>query len=153
MLIQLVLATVLVITTIVMHLAGLAVLMALMRHHAQRLMTAVIPLNQTAILLGVAVGLFILHTVEIWLYAVVYLFLHAADGLENALYFSTSTYSTVGYGDSLISPRWRLFGAIEGINGVILLGWSTAFFVSVVQRLRALEHDWLTPHRERTAQP
>jgi hypothetical protein len=33
-------------------------------------------------------------------------------------------------------------GAIEGANGVILLGWSTAFFVSVVARIRALEHDW-----------
>jgi len=42
-----------------------------------------------------------------------------------------------------LSKSWRVLGAIEGANGVILLGWSTAFFVSIVSRIRALEHDWL----------
>ena len=57
-------------------------------------------------------------------------------------YFSTSTYSTVGYGDVVMSHRWRVLGAIEGVNGIILLGWSTAFFVSLVRRLGALEEGW-----------
>src|SRR5580704_6301027 len=37
---------------------------------------------------------------------------------------------------------WPVLGAIQGANGVILLGWSTAFFISVVAGIRAPEHDW-----------
>ncbi len=58
---------------------------------------------------------------------------------EGALYFSTSTYTTIGYGDVVLPRGWRVFGAIEGANGIILLGWSTAFFVSVVGRIRLME--------------
>jgi hypothetical protein len=126
---QLFIATMTVGATVLMHLSGLAGLIALMRVHKHWLMTSRPLWDQSAILLGVAFGLFALHTVEIWAYA--------------ALYFSTVTYSTIGYGDLTLPMHWRILGAVEGANGVILLGWSTAFFVSVVARLRALEHDWL----------
>jgi len=43
----------------------------------------------------------------------------------------------------VLDRHWRLFGAIEGANGLLLFGWSTAFLLSVIQRLRTLEHDWL----------
>ena len=65
------------------------------------------------------------------------------QNFETALYFSTTTFTAVGYGDVLISPRWRLVAAIEAANGVILLAWSTTFLLSVTSRLRVLEHDWL----------
>jgi len=41
----------------------------------------------------------------------------------------------------VLDRQWRLFGAIEGANGLLLFGWSTAFLFSVTGRLRALEHD------------
>ena len=102
-----------------------------------------VPRLVAGVLVGVALGVFVLHTVEIWLYAAIYLLLPTGLGFEEALYFSTVTYASVGYGDITLPQDWRVFGAIEGANGIILLGWSTAFFVSVVSRLRALEHDWL----------
>jgi hypothetical protein len=141
--IQLLFATGMVTVTVLIHLVGLGLLMGLLRHHARRLMTPLVRFNQAAIILGAAMGLFALHTLEIWLYAIVYLTLGAIRTFEEALYYSTATYTTLGYGDSAISRGWRIFGAIEGANGIILLGWSTAFFVAVVQRLRAFEHDWL----------
>lgn len=83
-----------------------------------------------------------LHSVEIWSYAALYHWVGAIRSFEDALYFSTATYATIGYGDLTLSKSWRVLGAIEGANGVILLGWSTAFFISIVARIRALEHDW-----------
>jgi voltage-gated potassium channel len=142
LIIQLAVASAMVAATIVMHLAGLGGLIALMRNHQTHFATRRARLDQVVILLGVAFGLFALHAVEIWTYAGLY---HALTGwprFEEALYFSTSTYATLGYGDVTLPRQWRVLGAIEGANGVILLGWSTAFFVSVVARLRALEHDW-----------
>jgi voltage-gated potassium channel len=140
---QLFIATMTVGATVLMHLSGLAGLIALMRVHKHWLMTSRPLWDQSAILLGVAFGLFALHTVEIWAYAALYLAIAATSTFEEALYFSTVTYSTIGYGDLTLPMHWRILGAVEGANGVILLGWSTAFFVSVVARLRALEHDWL----------
>ena len=77
-------------------------------------------------------GLFTLHGSEIWLYAFLYLGIGAVDGLREAVYFSTITYGAIGYSDAAMAERWRLVSAIEGINGIILLGWSTAFFITVL---------------------
>jgi hypothetical protein len=99
--------------------------------------------RQGFVIVVVMLGIFVIHTVEIWLYAVVFLALGALPDFEQALYFSTSTFSSVGYGDLVLSPNWRVFGAIEAPNGLILIAWSTAFLISLMNRLRALEHDWL----------
>ena len=81
-------------------------------------------------------SLFLLHGIEIWSYASLYMLIDAFGDFEKALYFSTISYAAIGYGDAQLQPEWRLLGAIEGINGVILLGWSTAFFVNLLMRLR-----------------
>jgi hypothetical protein len=39
---------------------------------------------------------------------------------------------------------WRILGAIEGAVGVIMLGWSTAFLVSLLAQMKLLTHDWLS---------
>jgi hypothetical protein len=84
----------------------------------------------------VILGLFALHGIEIWLYAFLYIAIGAIDGLREAIYFSTITYGAIGYDDAAMAESWRLVSAIEGINGIILIGWSTAFFVTLVARMR-----------------
>ncbi len=84
---------------------------------------------------AMVLALFALHGVEIWLYAFVYDLLGAVSDFSTALYFSTISYAAIGYTDTAIDPAWRLVGAIEGINGLLLLGWSTAFFVAFLTRL------------------
>lgn len=111
-----------------------------LRPHAGRLRAA-------ALILVVVFGIFALHTVEIWLYAALYRFLGEIQSFEEALYFSTTTFASLGYGDIVLSPRWRLLSAIEGANGVILFAWSTAFLLTVTSRLKLLEHDWLEAER------
>ena len=137
---RLVIASVMVGTTVIMHLIGLALLVALIRRHHRRVRLARARLHQLIIIFGAAFGLFALHTVEIWSYAALYVSLGALPTFDDALYFSTTTYSTLGFGDVVLPRAWRLVGAIEGANGIILLGWSTAFFVSVIDRIRLFEH-------------
>jgi hypothetical protein len=139
---QLIIATAMAALTVVIHLLGLSGLIAVTNRHSRRLRSERALAQQMLVLVGVSFGLFILHSVEIWSYATLYSTVGATRSFEDALYFSTATYATIGYGDLTLSRSWRLLGAIEGANGVILLGWSTAFFVSVVARIRALEHDW-----------
>lgn len=140
--IQLLLASVMVVVTVLVHLVGLAVLLRVLRLHRlfphARIATMVLLLTAT-------LGLFAIHTIEIWLYAALYVALGAARHFEDALYFSTVTYASIGYGDVLLAKSWRILGAIEGATGVIMLGWSTAFVVSLLAQLKLLGHDWLYP--------
>ena len=55
--------------------------------------------------------------------------------LARALYFSTVTFTTLGYGDITLLPRWQLISAFEATNGIVLFGVSTAFIFTVIQRL------------------
>ncbi|MDE2435358.1 MAG: two pore domain potassium channel family protein [Sphingomonadales bacterium] len=90
-----------------------------------------------AFTLGIVVAILALHGIEIWTFAFIYLITGAVPGLEHALYFSTISYSTVGYNDTHIVASWRLVGAFESILGMVLLGWSTAFFFRMLGRIEA----------------
>lgn len=143
MLVQLLLATVMVTAICLIHLIGLALLTRVLRSHRKAFgKLRILPLT---ILLAATVGIIGIHTIEIWLYAGLYLGLGAFGHFEEALYFSTVTYASIGYGDLLMPHEWRIFGAIEGAAGIIMLGWSTAYLVSLLTQLKLFGHDWLTP--------
>ena len=100
-------------------------------------------LGKTFALVTAVLGLFFIHTVEVWIWALVFVAVGVVPVFEDALYFSTVTFSTIGYGDILPPPGWRLFCALEGINGFLLIGWSTAYLVAASTRhgpFRAGEH-------------
>ena len=90
-----------------------------------------------AFTLSIVLAMLTLHGLEIWGLALLYWLLGAVPDLEGALYFSTISYSTVGYNDTHIAQDWRLVGAFESILGVFLLGWSTAFFFRMLGRIEA----------------
>lgn len=143
MLVNLSLATVMVVLTVVIHFIGLLVLLRVLRYRGHRFRAQESVLGQCVLILMVVLGIFAIHTLEVWLYALGFLGIGAIDDFESALYFSTVTFASLGYGDIVLSSEWRLFGAIEAVNGLILLAWSTAFLISLMSRLRGLEHDWL----------
>ncbi|QXF13073.1 MULTISPECIES: ion channel [Sphingopyxis] len=143
---QLMLATLVVGTTVIVHLVGLAILLAVLRRYRRAERRVLIVLLNGAAILVAAFGLFALHSVEIWIWAGVFQWLGAFTDFEHALYFSTSTYVTIGYGDIVLPPGLRILGAIEGASGIILIGWSTAFFFSIVDRMKLLERHFDADH-------
>ena len=139
LLLQLVISTVMVIVTVATHGLGLALLARAVAGESQAERLHHLPplsLRGAAFTLITVLSLFVLHGAEIWSYAALYTLLDAFPHFEASLYFSTISYAAIGYGDAALPEQWRLLGAIEGINGVILLGWSTAFFVNLLMRLR-----------------
>jgi hypothetical protein len=146
-------ATAMVGVTVLIHFWGLILLLRIMGHTGHRLRADKSHTGQAMLVVLVVFGIFALHTVQIWLYAMLYLVLGALPSLEPALYFSTVTFVAVGYGDVVLPVTWRMLSAIEAANGVILIAWSTAFLFSVTGRLRLLEHNWLEPRRSRGGPP
>ena len=143
MILNLLLSTFMVMATVIIHFAGLLALLRLLGSRGERFRARESTLGQGALIVAVVLGLFAIHTIEIWLYAVLYIAIGAVEDFETALYFSTTSFSSIGYGDIVLEHEWRLVSAIEGVNGLILIGWSTAFLLSLMTRLRSLEHDWL----------
>ena len=91
----------------------------------------------------VVFGIFAVLTFEVWIWAAAYVWLGVVADFETALYFSTITFSTVGYGDVVPAHEWRQFAALEGVNGFLLIGWSTAYLISAGMRVgpfRSGEH-------------
>jgi hypothetical protein len=136
------LASLMVAITVLVHLWGLLWLIRLVSGGGAHLRVHESKWKAALIILVAVFGVFAVHTVEIWMYAVLYMALGETRGFEEALYFSTTTFSSLGLGDIVLSPRWRILSAIEGANGVILFAWSTAFLMTLTGQLRLLEHDW-----------
>jgi len=91
--------------------------------------------TQTWMLIRIAGGLIFLHLVEISLWAMCYFLLQGIPDVNSAFYFSSVTYTTVGYGDVVLPIEWRLVGGIEALTGILMCGWSTGFFFLIINRI------------------
>jgi hypothetical protein len=135
---QFALGTLLVVVCSVIHGIGLFSLSRAIRTESsiERLShTQPLSLRGSLFTLSIVLAIVMLHGVEIWIFAFAYLGTGAIGTLEEALYYSTISYSTVGYSDAHVTQDWRLMGAFESVLGVILLGWSTAFFFRTLGRI------------------
>jgi voltage-gated potassium channel Kch len=75
------------------------------------------------------------HLFEIAIWAGFYYWKDALPDIENSFYFSSVTYATIGYGDIVLPQPWRVLAAMEGLTGILMCGWSGAFFFAAVNRL------------------
>jgi voltage-gated potassium channel Kch len=77
-------------------------------------------------------------TLQALLWSLVYLYepeLAALPDLQTAFYFSMVTFTTLGYGDVVLSGEWRTLAAIQAANGVIIFGWTTALIFYFIQHI------------------
>ena len=92
-----------------------------------------------AVLLSVlTVWMFLAIVLEAGLWALLYLFnplITALPDLETAFYFSMVTFTTLGYGDVVLTGPWRMLASIQAANGVIIFGWTTALIFYFIQHI------------------
>ena len=91
--------------------------------------------RRIGLLLRVFVWVVLLHLIQVALWAFVFLRAGELPNLETAVYFSLVTYTTIGFGDVVLGPGWRVLAGIEGLTGIVLIGWSTAFVFAIVNRM------------------
>src|ERR1700687_2266458 len=73
------------------------------------------------------------HLVEITIWAFVFVFCGEFAQFAGAFYHSAMNYNTLGYGDVVMTPSWKLFGPLEAADGMLMFGVSTAIVISVIQ--------------------
>ena len=118
---------------VIMHAMGMTVLLRWLRHSTARVAARF--WFSTWLLVHIAAWIILLHLVEIAIWALFYTLKHGMPDLQSALYFSAVTYTTTGYGDLLLPNEWRLVGGVEALTGILMCGWSAAFFFAVVSRM------------------
>ena len=135
MLVQLCIGALLIGLTVVIHALVLDKLIKFLEVNGGKIFHRFRLFWRAAILTIAVLGVFCAHIVQIWLWAFLYMAVGALPGLEEALYFSTSTFTTVGFGDIVLAKEWRLVSSFQSANGFILFGWSTAFIFEIMSKL------------------
>jgi hypothetical protein len=78
---------------------------------------------------------FVAHLIEMALWAKLFLICGEFHDFGTAYYFSAVNYTTLGYGDLIMSPSWKLLGPLEAADGALMFGVSTAMIFTVIVRL------------------
>ena len=87
------------------------------------------------LLQGVAALMLLVHLVNIALWAWLFCLCGEFSEFEAAYYHSAVNYSSLGYGDIVMSKQWRLLGPLETVNGMMMFGISTALILAIASRL------------------
>ena len=91
--------------------------------------------------------LFAGHLVQIAIWALLFMYLGEFNDFLTAFYHSTVNFASLGYGDIVMSEKWRLLGALEASNGVLMFGLSAGTMLSVMTNLFSHHRSTrVTPH-------
>lgn len=127
-------AILLVILTLWLQSAGLAALIFWVRRAVAGDLRRLGPFRSAALVVRLTAAVIVLHGVLILFWAGCYRRL-CFSSWESALYFSASSYATVGYGDIVLPSNWRMLGPLESIIGVLMCGISVSVLFATVARL------------------
>src|SRR6266550_665192 len=132
MITKLLMASGLVATTVIIHAAGLGVVLSHVFRSTVRPDARFWPV--TWLLVRIAWFLIVIHFLEIAVWALFFWWQNCLPDAESSFYFSGVTYATLGYGDLLLPKEWRLFGPVEALTGTLMCGLSIAFFFAVLSK-------------------
>ncbi len=129
-------ALLLIILTLWVQSAGVAALVAWLRHAATGNLHQHGAFRAAGLVVRLTIAVIALQLLDILLWASGYRWL-CFPSWESALYFSASSYATVGYGDVVLPLQWRILGPLESIIGVLMCGISVSFLIATITRLIA----------------
>ena len=131
MITQILFAFCLVALTVLIHAAGLGIILDRL-HSRVRASNHFWPI--TWLLIRIAWLLIVIHLIEIVVWGLFFWWQECLPDAESSFYFSGVTYVTLGYGDVLLPKEWRMFGPLEALTGSLMVGLSIAFFFLIVSK-------------------
>jgi len=81
--------------------------------------------------------LFLGHVLQFATWALLFMYLDEFSEFGTAFYHSVVNFTSLGYGDIVMSEKWRVLGGLEAANGILMFGLTTSTFVAVMGRLFA----------------
>ena len=127
-------AAILITLTLWLQTAGMAVLIYWARAKLASNIQKLGPVLSAVLMVRFTTAIIALHLLHIVLWTAFYHW-QCFPSWETAFYFSTSSYTTVGYGDVVLSQRWRTLGPVESVVGVLMSGLSVSVLFAIMTRL------------------
>lgn len=127
----------LVAATVTIHAAGLGAVLNRAMHSPLRPESGFRQI--TWLIIWTAWWLILIHLAEIAVWGLFYWWQQCLPDAESAFYFAGVTYTTVGFGDLVLPPAWRMLAPVEAMTGILMCGLSTGFFFALVSRMYLLE--------------
>ena len=90
--------------------------------------------------------IFVAHLIEMGLWAAAFMLCGEFSSFATAFFYSAGSYTTVGSGLTM-SPRWRLLAPLEGADGMLMFGITTATIFTIIQRLTQTRYSELRDDR------
>jgi hypothetical protein len=124
-----------VLCTIFIHALALGAVVNLFRRETRLGRAGIRYLIDLAIVVLVISFSFVAHAIEVAVWALLFILCGEFQEFGAAYYHSAVNYSTLGYGDVVMSPSWKLLGPLEAADGSLMFGVSTAMIFAVILRL------------------
>lgn len=70
--------------------------------------------------------------IQMMAWAVLFVMLGEFDTFGKAAYHSAVNFATLGYGDIVLTERWRMLGPLEAATGILMFGVSTAVMTAAI---------------------
>jgi hypothetical protein len=86
-------------------------------------------------LMVVMVATTLANFVQIVIWGMLFIGLGEFKTVFDAIYHSAVNFTSLGYGDVVMSTRWKLMGPLEAVNGILMLGMTSAALVAIMQHL------------------
>lgn len=138
---NLLLATIFDVITFLVHAAGLIALTHVVSFLLAHPLVDGIQGEKVLAMGALALGLFVLVCVELAIWAFGLLAVGALPDFDTAFYFSASTFATIGFNDVAPVRAWRLLASMEGVTGLLIMGWTAAYLVTSGVRFGPFERD------------
>ena len=138
MLLNIILGLVVIGLTVIIQAYGTILWVSKYDNQRNRLDSSNFKTHGTRLLISTAIFLIFIHLVQAAIWALLFMFLPDViefENFEKSMYFSLVTFTTLGYGEITISSTSRILAGLEAINGITLIGWSTAFMFAIFQEL------------------
>jgi hypothetical protein len=135
MTIQIFIGFLLIVITTMIHAGGMMVGMRLFLSSYGRRLGEGSMLSRALLMAGLILILVVATMIEASIWAAAYTVIGAITDFEPALYFSMVIYTTLGFGDIVLTEDWRLLSSIEAANGIIMFAWTTALIVVAIRQV------------------
>ena len=131
----LILGSLMIVATVVIESVVIAIAVRTLNHCGARLSSlSMLPrliVSLTTLSLWLLAGI----SAALWLWAMLFVWLGEFESIAGAIYFSSVSATTLGYGDVTLSERWQLLSGFIAANGLVLFSLNTAFLFEALRRL------------------
>lgn len=129
--------TAMIVMTVVLESFFIATAAVALERVAPRLVRLPFVLRSTVLLSALTLWLLAGISIALWMWAYLFVFLGEFESIEPAVYFSSVSATTLGYGDTLLSERWQLLSGFIAANGLVLFSLNTAFLFEALRQFNS----------------